>query len=260
MNIVLLAAGESYRFKIKGYSDKQLIEFNDKTILEYMIKSIFSSSDKFFIVLKREQKESFSEIINLLKLEDYLIQEVIIDNWLKKGPAFDLLYALEFIGYEESFIVSYSDFFLKFNYEEYLKMIELNSDASSVNLFYTGYHPHLLFNDDLYGVCEIDDKQVIKKFREKSIINSDRLDNLYSPGIYFFRNGLDYIESLDDLYRNTQSFNNDEVYVSQVISNSVMLGNINLAFIDKNLKFVQLGTPEQLENSFNWIDFVGEKP
>ena len=161
MNVVITLAGHSKRFKDVGYTiPKAFIKIDGKMMIEYVCE-MFSPQDYFYFIINTEQEKLFPILIQSLK---QLVPhcEIIAINPHNLGPIESVL-CLDNKIPDEPFIISYCDFFVKWNYKNFLR----NSHGFSASLSsFKGFHP-ASFGDTYYAYMKTDDKNQLIELQEK---------------------------------------------------------------------------------------------
>jgi|SRR5690554_1745743 len=245
MKVIIPASGEGLRFKNAGYVDpKPLINVNDKKIIDYVL-NCFSANDEFFIISSPSTYDRMDEYLTICKMSGIQITHILYEG-PKLGPVGCILGVAgelsKYIKEHDEVIVSYCDYGLDWNYYDFLQFIDEVKPDGAIPC-YTGYHPHLENENNVYAACKVvDSSNQVYVVKEKYNSNN-RETELWSAGLYYFKsfgimNGAftKLVEAKDSI--------NSEYYVS--LAYNYMEG-LNIYAYDKIKKFYQFGTPEDFE-------------
>jgi len=119
---------------------------------------------------------------------------------------------------------------------------------------YSGFHPNLIPQKNLYASCKVDENENLIEIREKFSWESDKTKARHSPGVYYFKSGeilKKYCQQMIDADDNI----NGEYYASLPF-NYMVKDNLNV-WCPINLEhFCQWGTPEDLEEYLFWVESI----
>lgn len=256
MNVIIPATGIGKRFKDAGYKDlKPFIPvLQNKVILDYVIECFDVHNDKFYFIVQDSEKAKFNNLVQTRNLN----AEILIYSGDKLGPAgsiYGVKEQLKNILYEEV-IISYCDFGQKWDYRNFLNFVKKNDAAQAIIPCYTGYHPHLIPEKNVYAVCKTYNNsyevyRVIEKYHSR-----DKLKEFHSSGIYYFRNLKIALEAIERQIDNRDMVNG-EYYIS--ISNNYLSNVLCYPFVER---FYQFGTPDDFEyakSKLNSQDIYNER-
>lgn len=240
MNIIIPMTGYGSRFKKAGYLEyKPFIHVTEnKVVLDFVIDS-FSNDDEYYFIVRESTKHDLKNYLAKKSLKTHII--TINDNdFVKNGPVGTILAVKDSLkDIQGQVIVSYCDYGVEWNYQEFLNRVNDENIYGYVPC-YSGVHPHLLNEKNVYAACKVDNNGLISAVIEK-YNSQDRFNELWSPGIYYFKNVNILFDGATKLLK-TNSTINGEFYVSLVYNHITNCYASNC--IDK---FYQLGTPEDLE-------------
>lgn len=253
MKIIIPMAGLGSRFLRAGYNDpKPLIKVNGKPIIEHVI-NLFPGEEDFVFICRREhlEKTNLREIL-LTKKPKGKILEI---EGSKLGPVFNVSLAFQYINDNEPIIVNYCDFFMDWDYDDFKKTVLKNNCDGSIPA-YKGYHPHLLHDKNFYASMLVDNNNFMQEIKEKHSYTINRMDTPQSVGTYYFKKG-EYIKKYFTELMNKNINLNGEYYVSLVYN--LMKADGKLIYIyDKIPHFLQLGTPDDLEEYKYWAEIFSK--
>lgn len=255
MQVIIPMTGYGSRFVAVGYKNlKPFIEVGGKPIIEWIVKDMYPGETNIIFVCRKEHidsipgmKEKLLELCPTARIKE-------VDPWVKLGPVYDVLQASELIDDEEPAIINYCDFFMVWDYEKFKKDVAVRGCDGCVPC-YTGFHPHLLPEINLYASCKTDEDGNLIEIREKFSFEEDKTKANHSPGNYYFKSGAllkKYCQRLVDEGTTLKG----EYYASLPYNNMVKDGLKVWVPTDIDY-FCQWGTPEDLREYEYWVDCVG---
>lgn len=246
--------GYGSRFVAAGYKDlKPFIKVQDKPIIEWIVKGMYPGETNIIFVCRQEHLDSIDG------MEDYLMKLCptarihAIKDWVKLGPVYDVLQASELIDDDEPAIINYCDFFMVWDYEKFKKDVADRGCEGCVPC-YTGFHPHLLPEINLYASCKTDEDDNLIEIREKYSFEEDKTKAKHSPGNYYFKTGAllkKYCQKLVDSGETLKG----EYYASLPYNNMVKDG-LKVWVPTEIPYFCQWGTPEDMAEFNYWVDTI----
>ena len=255
MQIIIPMTGSGTRFREAGYSRlKPFIEIHNKPIIEWVVE-MFKGDDKENIVFicRREHLQTL----------DYVKKELLriapestifcIEEWENKGPAFDILKAAEVIKDNLPIIVSYCDYYMHWDYADFKKNIAIRKCDGSIPC-YTGFHPNLIPEKNLYGTCKVDKKNNLIEIREKFSWHEDKTKDLHSPGVFYFKSGEILKKYCHEMIHAKEEING-EFYMSLPF-NYLVKDGLEVWCPSNVVQFCQWGYPEDLEDYLLWINSI----
>ena len=256
MQIIIPMTGYGSRFVAAGYKDlKPFIKIQGKPIIQWMIEGMYPGEENIIFVCRKEHLETIPGMREKL-IEIAPTSEIFeIDDWIKKGPVFDVLRASEMINDTEPVIINYCDFYMSWNWEAFKKqLVERNPDGCVP--CYTGFHPHLMVPKNFYASCLTDEDDNLIEIREKYSFEVDKTKAKHSPGNYYFKNGA-YLKKYCQALVDSGEVLNGEYYASMPYNFMVKDGLT--VWVPTNIDyFCQWGTPEDMKESVYWINLMKE--
>jgi NDP-sugar pyrophosphorylase family protein len=251
MKIVIPMSGLGQRFVDAGYSPiKPLIPVLGKPIIEWVL-TLFPGQDDFLFICRDEHLQSTPLQDELMRLKPNA--KIVGIKGHKKGPVYAVTKALDEIDDKEQVLVSYCDYYMQWNYPEFLRKVTDGNYDGAIPC-YTGFHPHLLPEKNLYASCDVDDEQCLIEIREKHSFTKDKTKSLHSPGMYYFKSG-EILKKYCQLMLEKDIHLNGEYYVSLVYN--LMVQDSLKVWAPSNVPhFCQWGTPEDLEAFLFWASAV----
>lgn len=254
MQVIIPMTGYGSRFVAAGYKDlKPFIKVQDKPIIEWIVKGMYPGETNIIFVCRQEHLDSIDG------MEDYLMKLCptarihAIKDWVKLGPVYDVLQASELIDDDEPAIINYCDFFMVWDYEKFKKDVADRGCEGCVPC-YTGFHPHLLPEINLYASCKTDEDDNLIEIREKYSFEEDKTKAKHSPGNYYFKTGAllkKYCQKLVDSGETLKG----EYYASLPYNNMVKDG-LKVWIPTEIPYFCQWGTPEDMAEFNYWVDTI----
>lgn len=256
MQIIIPMTGYGSRFVAAGYKDlKPFIKIQGRPIIQWIIEGMYPGEENVLFVCRKEHLEKNpgmrEELIEIAPTSEIFE----IDDWIKKGPVFDVLRASEMINDTEPVIINYCDFYMSWNWEAFKKqLVERNPDGCVP--CYTGFHPHLMVPKNFYASCLTDEDDNLIEIREKYSFEADKTKAKHSPGNYYFKNGA-YLKKYCQALVDSGEVLNGEYYASMPYNFMVKDGLT--VWVPTNIDyFCQWGTPEDMKESVYWINLMKE--
>lgn len=251
MHIIITLAGHSRRFKAAGYDvPKFLIEIDGMPMIQHVV-NMFSSEDDFHFVLNSQQLSEFPQIKKILTIAAKKTDIVIIEPH-ELGPTHSAM-QVKNIAEDEEVIISYCDFFVDWNYNNF-KRQAYGYDGAIPS--FKGFHP-ASFGDTFYAYMRINENNEMLELREKNSFTPLRHEEFASAGIYYFKNwktfGIYAKKLQQDGFENLK-----EGYTSLLFNPMVKDGlKIKVTEIEH---FICWGTPEDLEQYNFWSKYFSSSP
>ena len=125
-------SGEGARFQRAGYTEiKPLIKIGGKAIIEYVI-DLFPGEENFIFICREEHLKETGLKDLLLSLKPQA--KIVSMAGAKFGPVYTVSKAFHLIDDTEPAIVSYCDFFMNWDYQDFKKtVLEKKWDACTYN-------------------------------------------------------------------------------------------------------------------------------
>lgn len=234
MQVIIPCAGESKRFFDQGYDTiKQLLKVNSKPVLGHVIDNFRRHDAQFYFIFQKKHVEKYGAEINELLQQAQIDYRLIVINELTDGAVNTALIAANHINKTDKLIIANSDQWVDWNLDVFLDaMQEANADGAMP-----------IFTDTLrenkWSFVAMDDGQRISEVRAKDAFTPNAV-----VGIYFFRQGLDFIKYGNRLIAANKRVNG-EFYVCPVFNELIADDLKVLAY--QVTKMVGLGTPEDFE-------------
>ena len=285
MNIIIPMTGYGSRFVAAGYRElKPFIPVIGKPVIEWIVKDMYPDDVHFIFVCRGEhlQKDpSMKE--RLLALAPGAIV-VAIEEWVKKGPVYDVLRAYrtlcaakdhgevsgnndgvrieknasaEDFHKEDGCIINYCDFYMTWDFHGFVKEAKAR-DCDGAVPCYTGFHPNLLPQKNFYASCLTDGEDHLIEIREKYSFEKDKTKAKHSPGVYYFKNGPVMEKYCQILTEHEECAINGEYYAS--LPYNFMVKDGLKVWVPTNVDyFCQWGTPEDMREFVYWTDLICQK-
>lgn len=252
MKIIIPMTGYGSRFVAAGYKElKPFIKVQGKPILQWIIEGMYPEEKNILFICRQEHLDVISNMKNDLMKIAPSAQIFAIKDWEKKGPVYDVLRAAECIEDMEPCIINYCDFYMVWNYNQFLKEAVARGCEGGIPC-YTGFHPHLLIKKNLYASCLTDTNDNLIEIREKYSFEEDKTKAKHSPGVYYFKTGEILKKYSRDLV-NTNDTINGEFYTS-LVYNYMVRDGLKI-WVPANVeKFCQWGTPEDMQDYLFWTE------
>ncbi len=254
MQIIIPMTGYGSRFVAAGYKElKPFIKVQGRPIIEWIVKGMYPEEKNIIFVCRKEHLET----ITGMKEELYRIAPTAkifaIEDWVKKGPVYDVLKAADYIDDEEPAIINYCDFYMSWDWNAFKEKLEERNPDGCIPC-YTGFHPHLMVEKNYYASCLTDENDNLIEIREKYSFEKDKTKAIHSPGNYYFKNGA-YLKKYCKTLVDSGQMLNGEYYAS--LPYNFMVKDGLEVWVPTNVDFFcQWGTPEDLEEYLYWINMM----
>lgn len=261
MNVIIPMTGYGSRFVAAGYKElKPFIPVMGIPIVEWIVTRMYPTDVNFIFVCRGEHLEkdpSMREKLTALAPESTIIS---IEDWVKKGPVYDVLRAYrelkntDAIDISQPCIINYCDFYMTWDFQAFLKEAQDRNCDGCVPC-YTGFHPNLLPEKNYYASCLTDAEDNLIEIREKYSFEKDKTKAKHSPGVYYFKNGDIMEKYCQILTEHEECAINGEFYAS--LPYNFMVKDGLKVWIPTNVEyFCQWGTPEDMKEFVYWTDRI----
>lgn len=242
--IIIPMSGEGKRFKDFGYKElKPFIKIHKNYMINHVINMLEGFNDYLFICNDSHLKNNCKK-----KIKSQVPQAKIVSIKKNKlGPVMALKKFENLIQDDKEIIISYCDFFSMFNTSKLLSFIKKHNSHGLI-VTYTGFHPHMLGKDH-YAYLSVNKKFQLNKIYEKKALKKDKLKEIVSNGLYYFKSGRLLKKVINELIKHGPKINN-EYYVS-LLFNFIVQKNLRVNYYMVN-NMCQWGTPHDLENFKKW--------
>lgn len=255
MQIIIPMTGYGSRFVAAGYKElKPFIKVGKHKILEWIVKGMYPEEENIIFICRKEHLDNPEiQMEEQIKKMCPTARIIAIDDWVKKGPVYDVLRVSDEICDEEPCIINYCDFYMSWNYKKFSADVLRNQCDGAVPC-YTGFHPHLLPEKNLYASCLVDDEDYLIEIKEKYSFEKDKTKTKHSPGTYYFKDGKTMKQYLQKLVESGDSING-EYYASMPYQFMVEDG-LKVWIPTEVDYFCQWGTPEDMQEYEWWTRMI----
>ena len=254
MQIIIPMTGHGTRFKDAGYERlKPFIKIYEKPMIEWVVKMFPGDQENTTFICRKEHLGTLEYVNKELKDIAPAANIIALDDWVKKGPVNDIVRIKNTIDDDEPVIISYCDYYMHWDYEAF-KQEAVKRNCDGAVPCYSGFHPNLIPQKNLYASCRVDDKENLIEIREKFSWERDKTKSRHSPGVYYFKSGSilkKYCQQMIDADDNI----NGEYYASLPFNYMVKDG-LSVWCPVNVPHFCQWGTPEDLEEYLFWIETI----
>lgn len=253
MQIIIPMSGEGARFKRAGYTQlKPLILVDGKPIIEHVI-NLFPGEDNFIFICREEHLEQTNMRELLLALKPKA--RIVSMPGEKLGPVYSVTKAFDLIDNFEPAIVNYCDFSMSWDYDDFKNTV-LRENYDACLPVYTGFHPHLIHEKNLYASIKVDSNGFLEEIREKFSFTTDKTLSMHSPGTHYFKKGADVKSFFQQLIDEKIDLNGE--YYASLVYNLLVKARLKVGIYDKISHFCQWGTPEDLEEYVFWVKTLSQ--
>lgn len=254
MKIIIPMTGYGTRFVNAGYKKlKPFIEVMGKPMIWWIVKGMFSGEKDFLYVCRKEHLDTIEGMRDKLMALAPEGRICAIDDWVKKGPVYDVLRAGDYIDDDEPCIINYCDFYMTWDWEKFKKDLKVRGCDGAVPC-YTNFHPHLMIEKNLYASCLTDENGDLIEIREKYSFEEDKTKAKHSPGTYYFKTGALLKKYCQKLVDSGQEIKGE--YYASMPYNFMVRDGLKV-WIPTNVEyFCQWGTPEDMADSVYWLEVM----
>lgn len=261
MNVIIPMTGYGSRFVAAGYQElKPFIRVMDKPVIEWIVKYMYPADVNMIFICRGEHLKNDPSMRERLLLLAPGAQIVSIEDWVKKGPVYDVLrgykelFAKGAIDAEEPCIINYCDFYMQWDYDAFAKEAAAR-DCDGAVPCYSGFHPNLLPEKNYYASCLTDADDYLIEIREKYSFAQDKTKAKHSPGVYYFKSGSVMEKYCRMLTEHEECAINGEYYAS--LPYNFMVQDGLKVWVPVNVEyFCQWGTPEDMQEFVYWTDWI----
>lgn len=283
MNIIIPMTGYGSRFVAAGYPElKPFIPVMGKPIIEWIVKGMYPKDVHFVFVCRGEHLQKDPSMRERLLALAPNADIVVIEEWIKKGPVYDVLRAYRALcmaetadkgaadgsngvrverseltqdfNKEDGIIINYCDFYMRWDFAAFATEAKARDYDGAVPC-YTGFHPNLLPQKNFYASCLTDEDDNLVEIREKYSFEKDKTKAKHSPGVYYFKNGAVMEKYCQMLTDHEECAINGEYYAS--LPYNFMVKDGLKVWIPANVShFCQWGTPEDMQEFVYWTDLI----
>lgn len=261
MNVIIPMTGYGSRFVAAGYQElKPFIRVMGRPVIEWIVKDMYPADVNIIFVCRGEHlmKDAFMRERLLLLAPEAKI--VSIEDWVKKGPVYDVLrgyrelLAQQAIDAQEPCIINYCDFYMQWDYAAFAQEAAERGCDGAVPC-YSGFHPNLLPEKNYYASCLTDAQDDLIEIREKYSFEKDKTKAKHSPGVYYFASGAVMEKYCQILTEHEECAINGEYYAS--LPYNFMVQDGLKVWVPVNVEyFCQWGTPEDMQEFVYWTDLI----
>ena len=174
MQIIIPMTGYGSRFVAAGYKDlKPFIKLMGHPIIEWIVKRMYPNEENIIYICRQEHLDTYTDMKDRLLEVCPTAKIVAIKDWIKKGPVYDVLRASNFINDQEEAIINYCDFYMTWDWEQFKRDVKMRGCDGCIPC-YSGFHPHLMIEKNLYASCRVDENEDLIEIREKFSFEADK--------------------------------------------------------------------------------------
>lgn len=246
--------GYSSRFKAAGYSRlKSFLEIHGKSMIEWVVRMFPGDEDKITFICRQKHLESLeymkSELIRVAP--DATIFSIA--HWEKKGPVSDVMRMADNIDDTVPVIICYCDYYMHWDYHGFKEMAQ-QRDCDGAVPCYSGFHPHLIPQKNLYASCKVDSDENLIEIKEKFSWEEDKRKTRHSPGMYYFKSGAIMKRYCQQMIDADDAIKGE--YYASLPYNYLVQDGLKVWCPVNVEHFCQWGAPEDLEEYLFWMNIV----
>lgn len=254
MKIIIPMTGYGSRFVAAGYKElKPFIRVQGKPVIQWIIDGMYPGETDILFVCRKEHLETIPYMRELLQKTAPSAEIFEIDDWVKKGPVYDVLRAADRIEDDVPCIINYCDFYMYWDWQAFKKEVAERGCEGCVPC-YTGFHPNLIPQKNVYASCLTDENGDLIEIREKYSFEKDKTKAKHSPGVYYFKSGSLLKKYCQKLVDSGKALNGE--YYASLPYNFMVEDGLRVWVPTNVEQFCQWGTPEDLEEYLFWTGVV----
>ena len=236
MNVIALMAGDSNDFKEKGYTyPKYFLELDNKPLVQNIVESLKKIDCKITFIIRKEDNDQFFLGSSLKILAPFA--DVVCISGSTKGAVCTTLFAIDSINNEDEVLLINGDQLVKYDINDIIADFrERNLDGGIVT--FESVHPRWSY------VC-LDEQGLVVQTSEKRPIS-----NVATAGIYYYKRGLDLVESCFSVLKKDVQLNGS-YYISSTFNELILRHKkVGVYKIDKK-EYISFATTQMYENYIN---------
>lgn len=235
INVVIPMAGSGSRFVSAGYTKpKPFIDVKGKPMIERVLENLAIKGANYILIARRNHVEAEIELVEELKLR-YGVTIILIDR-LTEGTACTVLQARHLINNDTPLVIANSDQIVDFSIQAfYDDCMERRLDGSILTFVDKLRNPKWSF-------ARLGSDGLVVEVKEKVPIS-----DLATVGIYFFRQGKDFVDAAIDMILEQDRVNKE--YYTCPVYNYMVRAKKRIGVYDiEESSMYGLGTPEDLRS------------
>ncbi len=254
MKIIIPMTGYGSRFVAAGYKElKPFINVLGKPVIQWIVQGMYPGEEDILFICRKEHLQADKAMErNLLEIAP-TASIYAVDDWVKLGPVYDVLRAGDEIEDDKPCIINYCDFYMRWDWKKFESEFIARGCEGSVPC-YTGFHPNLIPEKNLYASCLTDSSDNLIEIREKYSFEKDKFKAKHSPGVYCFKTGAILKKYCRILVESGQTVKGE--YYASMPYNFMVKDGLKV-WVPTNVEyFCQWGTPEDLSEFLFWVNTV----
>lgn len=246
--LIIPMSGSGQRFLDKGYKvPKPLTLIDGKPLVAHVLDMYPNWEDVLFIV---NSDHLVDESLDLVRVLNDLRPngKIFPVSPHKKGPGWAIKLAKDALNPDVPIVVNYCDFTCLWDVHEFEHQLDGRDDLDGVIACYSGFHPHML-RSTKFAYVDLDSSGYVRQIQEKNSYTQTPMKEWASSGTYAFSSARVLLEAIDEQIEAGNALNG-EYYTSLTYIPILRKGKKVSVFPLK--KFMQWGTPEDLEEYLFW--------
>lgn len=246
--LVIPMSGSGQRFLDKGYRvPKPLIPIGGKPLVSHVLDMYPNWEDVLFIVNSEhlaDKSLNLAGVLNDLRPSG----KIFPVSPHKKGPGWAIRQASKALNADGPIVVNYCDFTCLWDIHEFEKQLNDRRELEGIIACYSGFHPHML-RSTKFAYVDLDSSGYVQRIQEKDSYTKTPMKEWASSGTYAFKSAKVLLDAIDEQIDAGIALNG-EYYTSLSYVPILKKGKKVSVFPLK--KFMQWGTPEDLEEFLYW--------
>lgn len=233
MNIIIPMGGSDEQFRQHGFHfAKPLIEIDGRPLIQHAFDCLATIPDAQFIFIIRKEHDlrfHLRDVLQLLAPGSIVIRA----DGETKGAACSAMLAVESVDNDEELLIANSDQVVNFDFPAIIESFRAR-DLDAGTITFDSVHPRWSF-------VKTDADGMVIEAAEKRPISRNA-----TAGIYYFRKGRDFIESVQSMIRKDASVNGG-YFVCPSLNEMVLAQKRVGIFPIERDQYVSLATPQAIE-------------
>lgn len=246
--LVIPMSGSGQRFIDKGHKvPKPLVLIDGKPLVAHVLDMYPNWDDVLFIVNSEhlvDDSLDLAGVLNGLRPNG----KIFPVSPHKKGPGWAIKLASDLLNPDVPIVVNYCDFTCLWDVQDFEHQLDGRDDLEGIIACYSGFHPHML-RSTKFAYVDLDPSGYVRQIQEKNSYTQTPMKEWASSGTYAFRSAKVLLEAIDEQIETGNALNGE--YYTSLTYVPILKNGKKVAVFPLD-KFMQWGTPEDLEEYLFW--------
>jgi UDP-N-acetylglucosamine diphosphorylase / glucose-1-phosphate thymidylyltransferase / UDP-N-acetylgalactosamine diphosphorylase / glucosamine-1-phosphate N-acetyltransferase / galactosamine-1-phosphate N-acetyltransferase len=235
LNVVIPMAGLGSRFAQEGFLlPKPFIDVDGLPMIVRVLENLNYPDAHYILIARSEHLERYPAIVTSIEARFPNIRFVAVDQFTE-GTACTILYARQLINNENPLLIANSDQLVDLNIADFIADADRRDLDGSI----------LCFKDaelnPKWSFAQVGEDELVIQVKEKVVIS-----DLATVGIYYFRQGSDFVNSAIDMIIQNDRVNN-EFYTCPSYNYAINAGKRVGVYLIDTMQMHGIGTPADLK-------------